>query len=120
MNPAVDIFALRNVFEWSKQTGIKIPKIISISFDNYEVIGSESLKERPSIVYGVTKSIPHEYFTSNTKAFHIDICSKDYNYKNSLLSVLEQNLDNELVVIRGKYHWTPTYKKVKHIDSKDK
>jgi acyl transferase domain-containing protein/NADP-dependent 3-hydroxy acid dehydrogenase YdfG len=120
MNPALDIFALRNVFEWSKQTGIKIPKIISISFDNYEVIGSESLKERPSIVYGVTKSIPHEYFTSNTKAFHIDICSKDYNYKNSLLSVLEQNLDNELVVIRGKYHWTPTYKKVKHIDSKDK
>ncbi|MFW0739990.1 beta-ketoacyl synthase N-terminal-like domain-containing protein [Flavobacterium sp. T12S277] len=120
MNPALDIFALKNVFEWSKQTSIKIPKIISISFDNYEVVGSELLKERPSIVYGVTKSIPYEYFTSNTKTFHIDLSSKDYNYKDYLLSILEQNKENELVVIRGKYFWTPTYKKAKIIDVKDK
>ncbi|OXE95227.1 phosphopantetheine binding protein [Flavobacterium araucananum] len=68
----------------------------------------------------MTKSIPHEYFTSNTKAFHIDLSSQDINYKDILLFALEQNVDKELIVIRGKYHWIPIYKKINLLDIKNK
>lgn len=108
-NPGLDVFAVKNIFDWSKDTGNKIPKFISISFDNYEVVGSEILQEKPSIVYGVTKSIPFEYFTSGTQTFHIDLSSQDRGYKDVLLSVLEQNNAKDLIVLRGKYQWLPTY-----------
>ena len=72
-NPCLDILAIRNMFDWSFKTHNKIPKLISITYDNYEVIGNEVLQERPSIVPGVTKSIPFEYFSTGTNAFHIDL-----------------------------------------------
>ncbi|NOU19052.1 MAG: amino acid adenylation domain-containing protein [Bacteroidales bacterium] len=111
-NPSLDIFAVRNIFNWSKDTGNKIPKFVSISFDNYEVIGNERLQERASIIFGVTKSIPFEYFTSGTKAFHIDLSSQESSYKDLLLPVLVQDEGKDLVVIRGKYQWFPTYQQV--------
>ncbi len=111
-NPSLDIFAVSNIFNWSKDTGNKIPKFVSISFDNYEVIGNERLRERASIISGVTKSIPFEYFTSGTKAFHIDLSSQDGSYKDLLLPVLVQDEGKDLVVIRGKYQWFPTYQQV--------
>jgi len=108
-NPGLDIFAIRNIFNWLKNTGNEIPKFISISFDNYEVTGSEALQQKPSVVYGVTKSIPFEYFTSGTKAFHLDLSAQDSSYKKVLLAALAQNEEKDLFVIRGKYQWLPTY-----------
>ncbi|MEO5681009.1 MAG: amino acid adenylation domain-containing protein [Chitinophagaceae bacterium] len=111
-NPALDVFAVRNIFTWLKDTGHELKKFISISFDNYEVTGNEIMQEIPSVIYGVTKSIPFEYFTSRTKAFHLDFSAQDTQYKNVMLAVLEQNEERDLFVIRGKYQWFPTYRQL--------
>ena len=110
-DPGIDIFAIRNVFEWAKHTGQSINKIVSVSFDNYDVTGYEDLIQKPSVVYGVTKSIPFEYFTSSTIAFHVDLHSKDSNYKNSLIPILAQTPAHSLLAIRGRHSWRPVYKK---------
>ncbi|WP_299316044.1 type I polyketide synthase, partial [uncultured Aquimarina sp.] len=113
-NPTLDIFAVRNLFDWSKDSGNKIPKFISISLDNYEVLGNEQLQGKSSIIYGVTKSIPFEYFTSGTETLHVDLSLRDSNYRHNLLSVLGiENIEKDLVAIRGKYQWFLTYQQVK-------
>ena len=88
-NPGLDILAVKNIFNWQRIRVIKFHVFISISFDNYEVTGNERLQEKPSVVYGVTKSIPFEYFTSGTKAFHIDL-SSDTNHIDVLLATCAQ------------------------------
>jgi amino acid adenylation domain-containing protein len=112
-NPAFDIISIRNIFDWSKTSGHKIPQFISVSFDNYEITGTEKLQQKPSIVYGVTKSLPFEYFTSGTKAFHIDLSTQDANYKKVFFSTLDENEDSDFIAIRGKYKWIPIFKKLK-------
>ena len=109
---ALDIFAVRNIFDWSKDTGNKIPSFISISFDNYEVIGNERLQQKPSIVFGVTKSIPAEYFTANTQSLHIDFSSHDLVHEDILLAAIGQDHGEGLLVVRGKYLWFPTYQQM--------
>lgn len=110
-DPGIDIFAIRNVFEWAKHKSESLKKIVSVSFDHYDVTGYEDLIQKPSLVYGITKSIPFEYFTSNTVAFHVDLDSKDSNYGDSLISVLAQSPAYSLLAIRGKHSWSPVYKK---------
>ncbi|MEP7107699.1 MAG: amino acid adenylation domain-containing protein [Ferruginibacter sp.] len=119
-NPGLDIFAVKNIFSFLKETANEIPEFISISFDNYEVIGNEPLQEKPSVVYGVTKSIPFEYFTSATKAFHLDLSAQDTSYKNILLPALSQIEEKDFFVIRGKYQWLPTYRQVNILSSQIK
>ncbi|WP_249219737.1 non-ribosomal peptide synthetase/type I polyketide synthase [Chitinophaga sp. HK235] len=110
--PALDIMAVRNVFSWSIESGNKIPKFVSVSFDNYEILGNERKQEKPSIVYGVTKSLPGEFLTLETNVFHLDLPAGEGNYESSLLLALEKNDDRDLVVVRGKYCWKPSYRQV--------
>ncbi|RBL90379.1 non-ribosomal peptide synthetase/type I polyketide synthase [Chitinophaga flava] len=110
--PALDIIAVRNVFSWSMESGNKIPMFVSVSFDNYEILGNERKQEKPSIVYGVTKSLRGEFLTLETHAFHLDLPAAEGNYESSLLLALEKNDDRDLVVVRGKYCWKPFYRHV--------
>ena len=119
-NPSLDIFAIRNIFDWSKDSRNRIAKFVSISFDNYEIFGNELLQEKPSIVFGVTQSIPFEYFTLDTKAFHIDLSSQDVSYADVLLPTLRQNEEKSLIAIRGKYQWFSTYQALKLSNKKNK
>ncbi|WP_425390979.1 amino acid adenylation domain-containing protein [Ekhidna sp.] len=116
-NPALDIFAIRNVFDWSKTRKGQIEAFASISFDNYEVLGVERLQEKPSIVTGVTKSILSDYFTSSTKTMHIDIQAEEINIAN-LWHMLNHVSDEDLLVSRGKYCWRPVYKQVSGLKNK--
>jgi amino acid adenylation domain-containing protein len=117
-NPAIDILAIRRIFDWTKETRNKIAKFVSISVDNYEVLGSEPLQEKPSIVYGATKAIPVEYFASTTKSLHIDLSLKDANYKIGTLSLLQNHDEKkDLIVVRGKYQWFPVYQSLELPDS---
>lgn len=118
-NPALDILAIRNIFAWSKETNSKIPTFTSVSFDNYEVVGNEITQIKPSIAPGVTKSIPFEYFTSSIRAFHIDLFSQDIN-PTSLLQAITQKSDENLIAVRGPYHWIPTYQHIKISSNKSK
>ena len=108
-NPCLDILAVRNTFDWASKTQNKIPKFISISYDNYKVIGNEVLEEKPSIIPGVTKSIPFEYFSMETNAYHVDLSSPDLKYNDALISTIFQNDDKESIAIRGDFKWFPTY-----------
>jgi acyl transferase domain-containing protein/NADP-dependent 3-hydroxy acid dehydrogenase YdfG/acyl carrier protein len=108
-NPALDIFAIRNIFSWLKDTGNEISTFISISFDNFDITGHENLQQKPSVIYGVTKSIPFEYFTSGTRAFHLDFSAGDPYYKKMILPALAQNEEKDFFAIRGKYQWFPNY-----------
>lgn len=113
VDPCVDIFAIRNIFNWSKQTGKRIPKFISVSYDNYDVTGNGCiLKRRPSIIYGVTKSIPFEYYTSTTQTIHVDLSSNDSNYQEQLRQALQQTHQYDLIVIRNQYKWIPIFKQL--------
>lgn len=108
-NTALDVFAVRNIFEWSRNTGVKIPEFLSVSFDNFEVIGNEPIQEKPSLIYGATKSIPFEYFSSGTKAIHIDLSVQDVFDINRLMGAFVSSEEKDLVVIRGRYDWSPVY-----------
>lgn len=116
--PAFDIFAVKNLFDCSEKIKVSIPKFVSISFDNYDVTGSEILQEKPSIVYGITKSIPFDYFSMDTKVLHVDLSSRDSNYENALVSVISRNCEQELIVPRGKFEWFPTYPHTKYLNTK--
>ena len=116
-NPCLDIFAIRNTFDWALKTQNTIPKFISISYNNYEVIGNEVLEEKPSIVSGVTKSIPFEYFSMDTTAYHVDLSSTDLNYNDALISAILHNNDKELIAVRGEFKWFPTYQHANYLSS---
>lgn len=107
-HPTLDLLAIRNVFDWSKGSNTKVPLFASLSFDNYEVLGNEKLQEKPSIVYGATKSIPFEYFTSSTKVVHVDLPKQELNVPSLLRAVFHRS-ESDLIVVRGQYHWKPTY-----------
>ncbi|WDF57314.1 non-ribosomal peptide synthetase/type I polyketide synthase [Mucilaginibacter sp. KACC 22063] len=108
-DPCLDILALKNIFHWCESTGNKIPKVVSASFDNFEVTGIEQLQPRPSVIYGVTKSLPAEYFAFGVRAYHIDLSSQDNNYEQTFLPLLEEEVTTDLIVARGNYIWIPTY-----------
>ena len=117
-NPCLDIFAIRNTFDWASKTNSRIPKFISISFNNYQVIGNELLEEKPSIVYGVTKSIPFEYSTMDTIAYHVDLSSTDLNNTNALFSTLVQNDNVDFVAVRGDFKWFSKYQHASYLNRK--
>lgn len=108
-NTSLDVFAVRNIFEWSKNTGNKIPEFLSVSFDNFEVTGNEPVQQKPSLIYGATKSVPFEYFSSGTKSIHIDLSVQDEFDISKLLGATIGSDEKDLVVIRGKYQWSPVY-----------
>ena len=112
-NAGLDIFAVRNIFDQAAGHRIRIPQFISVSFDNYEVIGTETLQAHPGLISGVTKSIPYEYATSGTKALHIDVSLQDRGYEHTFLTVVAKGSEKDLIAIRGSYYWTPTYHQVK-------
>ena len=116
-NPGLDIFAIRNTFDWAYRTRNKIPRFISISFNNYEVLGNEDLAEKPSIVYGVTKSIPFEYFSMDTTAYHVDL-STGLDYNEALILTILQDADKGLIAVRGKFKWFSTYQRASSLNSK--
>ncbi|UNY98310.1 amino acid adenylation domain-containing protein [Zhouia spongiae] len=111
-NPCLDILAIRNTFDWALKTHNRIPKFISVTYDNYEVIGNEVLEEKPSIVSGVTKSIPFEYFSMDTTAYHVDLSSIGLVYNEALISTILGNKEKEIIAVRGKYKWIPKYQQV--------
>lgn len=108
-NTGLDVFAVRHIFEWAKNTGIRIPEFLSVSFDNFEVTGTETVQEKPSLIYGATKSIPFEYFASGTKAIHIDLAAQDEMDISRLFGAFVNSEEKDLVVIRGRYDWSPVY-----------
>ena len=112
-NPCIDILAVRNIFNQAAAQRIRIVQFISVSWDNYEVSGMEKLQDHPGLISGITKSIPYEYATSGTKAFHVDLSSQDTGYQNTFLSVVSNLPEKDLIAIRGRYYWTPTYHQLK-------
>lgn len=111
-DPSLDILAVRNIFDWSKHTGKKIQKFVSVSIDDYDITGNELLSPMPSIIYGVTKSIPFEYFSSGVEILHCDLSSADSEYS-LLYALIGRKSDKDLFAIRGKNIWSPVYHRLK-------
>ncbi|WP_211319098.1 type I polyketide synthase [Mucilaginibacter oryzae] len=109
-DPALDAIAVQNIFDWAAQRGRRINQFVSVSVDGYDITGQELLPSVPSLVYGVTKSISHEYFASETKAFHVDVASCDERFQDYFLGAIFQNQANDLLVLRGRYAWLPMYR----------
>jgi amino acid adenylation domain-containing protein len=88
---------------------------ISISFNNFDVIGGESLRMFPSVSVGMTKSFPFE----NTKIFsrHYDFLESDPNLENYLVELFDERVKSNVYAIRNNYKWCPVYVKTKLGDS---
>ena len=115
-SPSKDILAVRHLFSEAGNESIRISRFLSITFDNYEVVGNESVQEKPSVLPGITRSIATEYFNAGTKCWHLDFSLMDTEYKNLMLSSVFHEFEVDLVAIRGHYVWQPTYQLMDIVD----
>ncbi|MEN9946448.1 MAG: hypothetical protein RLZZ293_834, partial [Pseudomonadota bacterium] len=106
-NPAQDYFIVQELFNNLNQ---QTPEFISLSLDNYDVLGIEQLQRYPSVMPGITKSIPTEFLLDNLKVKHIDLLSSDI-ISNNLIQLIF-SCKQDLTAIRGNYAWQADYTKL--------
>lgn len=112
LSPELDVTVIKSIMDLSNSRNMVISKFISISFDNFEIIGTENCVLLPSIVYGVTKSLNTEYLTGKLKTMHFDFDSNDLTeYKLKDILSFNTKKDN-LIVVRNNYVWLPEYVQV--------
>lgn len=89
---------------------------VSISYNDYEVIGSENLNPFTSIAVGITKSLPIEYPHLNAR--HYDFLKEEMEYIDLYINeLLNIDIASGTYVIRNYYKWIPIYVKNKIIKS---
>ena len=97
--PERDLFALKYLYEI-----FQVSKIVTISFDNFKVIGNEILAEFPSIIYGVAKSLKYEYSDCKLMTNHFDLSLNDIN-SIKLIDLVNYSPKENLVAFRNQYSW---------------
>ncbi|WP_341758826.1 non-ribosomal peptide synthetase/type I polyketide synthase [Candidatus Tisiphia endosymbiont of Ptychoptera albimana] len=90
----------------------EVHQFISISCNNYDVLGDETLAQFPSVVPGITKSLPIENSNLNATHYDINFESDVEEILKFLASIIDNKYESNLVVVRNKYLWVPIYKKI--------
>ncbi len=109
--PADDIISVKNIFSCLFKYRFEVKRFISVSTNNFDVTGDEHLQAKPSIIYGISKSIPVEYFNQNIKTFHLDV-SSDKEIVAKLCYLIDEGTNYGLIAFRGDYGWVPFYRTI--------
>lgn len=109
LNSAIDVLAITSLF---RNVGQVPSRFVSVSFDNYEVLGNEDLQAQPAVVYAVTKSLPFEFPKQALSVLHADLSSDALEHKDLLYRLLVNTYESDLLVLRGAYSWLHTFKQV--------
>ena len=115
--PYLDIIVTKEVMTWCNSNDNSLTKFISVSFNNFEVLGTEKIVSDPSLIYGVTKSLPAEYLEHHLDTLHFDFDDASFKHTDiaNLFNLAVKGKD--LAIIRNNYIWLANYKNV-HLQNK--
>jgi amino acid adenylation domain-containing protein len=117
-DPTIDALAVRQLFGWVMDKRMHIGKFVSLTYDNFDVLGTETLVDRPSIIPALSKSIPIEFDSYCNKALHIDVSADGNITAAEVVTTMLGDYPHDMVALRGKYVWYPSYEptKAKNLD----
>ena len=91
---------------------------ISISYDNYAIVGTEKVSKMPSLIPSMIKSVALE--NPLIKVMHYDLLTNDnYSLFDYLGTILKTNDNHKIYALRNKNIWKEIYKKI-HISAMTK
>lgn len=91
---------------------------ISISYDNYAIVGTEKVSKMPSLIPSMVKSVALE--NPLIKVMHYDLLTNDnYSLFDYLGTILKTNDNHKIYALRNKNIWKEIYKKI-HISAMTK